>query len=396
MLFAVLMLSAWFAVSASAVTVWYQPMPYPTKAVIDARASNTDPLVSIPHIVDGWITNVYYGQNFVQDDRLQIGGWGDTYRTYLKLDLYGLPKDVSEAGLFLMPYASGGSSSTTWTNLSIINDNWNTGMTWNNQPGVTSLGWLSPPIANQWQGVNITQWYNEWKLGSRFNYGFQMSPWQTTNKFNMFRSSRYAGDDYRPFLRLSFTPTLELKMPFDGNFWKVTTEIGGTGCSYLHSGHQWNGYFSIDFSGKAVDASGNIVYPDPSVANIPILAAAGGTVVEVSETGTGGAGFYVRIEHMGTGIKTGYLHMKTRALVNVGNIIPQGKLLGYMGNTPTSANMGVHLDFNVQYNGSGSKEQDPLAKVVMDGWLLKSFQVDNCINGDSNRYYQSSNVKINP
>lgn len=244
----------------------------------------------------------------------------------------------------------------------------------------------------------ITSFYNGWKNDATTNHGLVVYPIDgTNNQFDYFVSSDSTDDGKRPILRLDFTPTLELKMPFNGLRWAVTTEIGGVGCGQVKTQHQGNGYFSIDFSGKAKDVNGTIVYPDPSTANIPILAAAGGTVRYAHYSSS--AGNYVEIIHGNTGITTRYLHMKALPIVSPGQVVPQGKLLGYMGNTGESG--GVHLDFNVQYYNitkgkwSGEKDEVPLAKVIMDNWILKSFQVDGCTtSGSSIRYYLSSNVMV--
>lgn len=384
----VLMLGLCFTPQANAITAWYQPTPLP--AGIPESAN---------HIRDGWIGS-YYNSTLVSDDeKWNIGGWGDEYRAYVKFDIEGLPQNVSQAALWLMPYAKGDGSTTTWTEWNLVTGDWTTNMQWGGQPSATFLGYRAPPIANEWYGTNITSWYNGWRSNPSSNYGLRIDPYQVNNNFNLFRSSEYKdfvadpyADGKRPILQLDFNPTLALKMPFNGSRWNVSTEIGGVGCSYVHTGHQGNGYFSIDFTGKAKDANGNIVYPDPSTANIPILAAFDGTVVNYPEIMSSTAGYFVRIQHQDTGISTGYLHMKAPSSLRYGDSVVQGQLLGYMGNTPTNLGLGVHLDFNVQYNGSGTKDQDPLAKIMMDGWLLKSFQVDGCVNGDSQRYYPSSNV----
>ncbi|MHB8651904.1 MAG: DNRLRE domain-containing protein [Minisyncoccota bacterium] len=381
-LFAVLLLCTAFALPAHAVTVWYQPMPLPLAIPESAN-----------HIRDGWINNSF-NQTFVQDDKLKIGGWGDVYRSYINMDLTGLPKDPTNVALWLRFYPSG--VTTTPFRFCIPNSAWDTAMTWGTQPSFLgcTTSYYSPPTTDSWAGWGITSWYQNWQNGVWGKYGIMLSPQYNNNNFDFIRSSRYAGDGYRPILQLDFTPTLELKMPFNGLWWSVTTEIGGIGCSYIHNGHQGNGYFSIDFSGKAKDANGNVVYPDPSTANIPIIAAAAGTVINDTQVESTTAGYYVRIKHGTTGIATGYYHMKSPPLVHINDVIPQGKILGYMGNTPINLGMGVHLDFNVQYNGNGGSNQPNLSYVVMDGWILKSFQVDACTNGESGRYYRSSNVLV--
>ena len=80
-----------YSTSIQAITVYYQPTPYPLTIPSDKH-----------HIIDGWITNVYYDKKFIQDDKLQIGGWGDLYHSYLKFDLTGLPQNVSKAVFWII------------------------------------------------------------------------------------------------------------------------------------------------------------------------------------------------------------------------------------------------------------------------------------------------------
>ncbi|MEK7538514.1 MAG: DNRLRE domain-containing protein [Patescibacteria group bacterium] len=384
--------------SAHAITIWYQPTPYPTKAVIDysrdVKKSIKDASVSIPHITDGWLSNSY-NQTFVANDdgRLQVGGWGDQYRSYLKFSLDGLPKNVVTATLWLFSYPRGDNSTPTPLAMCKAGSAWDTNVTWSAQPSFSPCwGWYTAPTSNQWWGPYITTWYNEWQNNPATNNGIMLFPQYNDNRFNVFRSSDYANDGARPMLALSFTPTLELKMPFDGLDWRVTTEIGGGGCDYIHGGHQGPGYFSIDFSGKALNPDGTVKYPDPASANIPILAAGGGIVKSIVYNSST-AGNFVEIMHGTTGITSRYLHMKSISpTIYQGQNIPQGKFLGYMGDTAAPGS--VHLDFNIQHNGSGDKDQVPLARVVMEGQLMKQYQVDGCTNGNSNRYYWSSNVMI--
>lgn len=261
--------------------------------------------------------------------------------------------------------------------------------------------YLTLPTENSFYGMWITPFYNGWKTTPSSNYGLVMYPNNGVNyQFDYFVSSDSTDEGRRPALTLTFTPTLELKMPFEGYSWNVGTEIGGLGCQFLHTGHTGNLYFAIDFESRAKDASGNMVYPNPGSANIPILAAGAGTVVLIEYNDLTSFGHSVVIEHDATGIRTRYSHMKKDSIpseIYVGARVSQGKRLGYMGNTGDSG--GLHLDFTVSSEeGDGlwksTKERPKLAKILMEGKLLKSYQVDKCVGGVSNRYYQSSNTMI--
>ncbi len=83
----------------------------------------------------------------------------------------------------------------------------------------------------------------------------------------------------------------------------------------------------------------------------PILAAAGGTIQKVGYN-TWPAGNYVRILHP-NGVVTLYGHLSKISVKN-GEIVAQGEVIGYMGNTGLST--GCHLHFDVR----GAK--NPLSK----------------------------------
>lgn len=87
--------------------------------------------------------------------------------------------------------------------------------------------------------------------------------------------------------------------------------------------------------------------------------------------------------------------MKSNLAVTAGATVQQGDLLGYMGNTgnPTT---GTHLHFGVRYQNQGYSYISQLSYVVVDGWLLKSFQTECAVDGNGTptsriRYYHSSN-----
>lgn len=403
-----------FAVQASAqVTAYYQPTPYP------------DGVTNGIHIWDGWLNNSY-NQTFVMDDKLQIGGWGDVYLTFMKFDLTGLPVNPTSTTLYFMSYDRGDGSTQTPFNVCLPSADWSTSMTWTwmaNNLTFSCSGWLTPPAAPSWWGLGITSWYNNWRSTPSSNHGIMLSPQYNNNRFDMLRSSRYAdfqsdpyADGRRPMLSFTFNPTLELKMPLPGNHeWLVTTEPGGYSCMddydvYHTDVYSPGNYFSIDFSWRNYADPGATVYDDPDD-DIPILAAAGGKVVFAGGGDNPGDfnGYYVVIDHdydgnLDTGFSTRYLHMKYWPSVSENTNVSQGALIGYMGTTGRYPNgdpvsTGVHLHFGVRYgNGnpgssSGYSTVSELSKVVMDGWILRSFQTE-CGGSplDWIRFYRSQNT----
>lgn len=401
------------AMEAQAVTVYYWPTAYPLKKY-DGSTMPQD--INIVHLWDGWLPSVFYGQTFQRDNQLQVGGWGDEYRTFIKFDITGLPQNPDLMVMYLKSFPRGDSSTTTPLALCKVGSSWNLSMTWNTQPSFpTCWGWYNAPIPGDWWGISFTSLYNDWKSGVLANNGVMLFPQNTNNNFNMFRSSRYSYG-YGPVLRFDFTPTLELKMPLPGNHqWLVTTEVGGYDClakdpqlwpDQYHQDVTGN-YFAIDFSWRNIPDSGATVYTQTS--DIPVLAAAGGIVSSVDYNGTNldvPNGYYVVVDHdydnnLATGISTRYLHLKNPPAVVRGQTVSQGDTLGYMGTTGKDANgnptsTGVHLHFGIRYNNSGHSTIPEIAKVVMDGRLLKGYQTECSVDQygvptDQVRYYRSGN-----
>jgi murein DD-endopeptidase MepM/ murein hydrolase activator NlpD len=79
----------------------------------------------------------------------------------------------------------------------------------------------------------------------------------------------------------------------------------------------------------------------------PIIASRSG-VVNVASYEEGGAGNYVNIDHK-DGFVTRYMHM-THYIVEVGQYVYAGQVIGYCGST--GASTGPHLHFGIYYNGS--------------------------------------------
>ena len=86
----------------------------------------------------------------------------------------------------------------------------------------------------------------------------------------------------------------------------------------------------------------------------PIMATRSGTVTIAKYSPT--AGYYVSINH-GDGFASVYMHM-THYVVNAGQSVTAGQVIGYMGSTGTST--GPHLHFGISYNGVS---QNPAAYI---------------------------------
>lgn len=82
-----------------------------------------------------------------------------------------------------------------------------------------------------------------------------------------------------------------------------------------------------------------------------IYAAEEGKVVEKGWDGKG-FGYYVVIEHA-NGLRSLYGHMKSGAIVNRGERVSRGQVIGYMGSTGNSS--GTHLHFEM-YNPNDYRE----------------------------------------
>lgn len=421
-LLAVAVLLLVFAVQpANAVTVLYQPTPYPDKKM-DGTAMPTD--LAIRHFWEGWLPSVYYGQTLQQDDKFQVGGWGDWYYSFIKFDLAGLPQHADYAYIYLMPFSPGGSSTPISFSACDVTTSWNLSLTWNTQPSYGACWGYPAPTVGSWTGFWIgypgyLDWYNQWQNGSFANNGVALLPNGNNNNFDMFRNSRYSdyisdpdADGKRPMLYLNFTqpagmPNFKMPLP-NAVYWLVTNEVGGYECTgqapFPDSAHQGNNYFSIDFSYRNRDGNGNTVYSG----NIPILAAAGGPygssasqakVIDVGGSPNDSRGYYITLDH-GNGYQTRYLHFQAHAarkngqLLSVGDFVSQGDQIGIMGETGNAS--GVHLHINFWQNGTGTSSSN-LSYAVMEGLLLKSYQTECSV--DSNgiptgwiRYYPSSNV----
>jgi Peptidase family M23 len=385
-----------FAPRANAqTTVYYQPTPYPS-TITHGR-----------HILDGWFSSIYEKQ-FQEDNKLQIGGWGDNYNTYIQFDLAGLPASVNSANLQLYAYDRGDNSMLVnfdaWSPNSSWSSNLSTTMDWDHQPSNFSLvGSYSTSSKNSFWNIDITSLYNSWKSNPSSNRGIALMSWTQNNNFDLWRSSRYTANKVqRPRLKLTFTspggmPNFKMPLP-GGASWLATNEIGGYECldPAPDTYHQGNNYYSLDFSATNTKDGGGAYS-----GSIPILAAASGTVIDVGGGQADSRGYFITLSH-GNGYQTRYLHLlqsaakKNGTLLGNGDAVNQGDQIGIMGNSGT-ATTGTHLHINFWLNGNGADTVTNLSYVVMDGLLLKSFQTECSVNSQDQStgriaFYHSTNT----
>jgi murein DD-endopeptidase MepM/ murein hydrolase activator NlpD len=187
-----------------------------------------------PQGVDGtdmWYSS-QYNQVAVDSGTLQVGGWGDQYRTLIKFNLNCMPKTATSAYLYLYPYSRGDGSTPVAMNVYTLANYWNE-QTSNYYDSVSyytsSARTVAPPTPGQWYAIDITADYNNWQNGTYANYGFLLQPTGTNNQFNVFYSSDNATyPTLRPRLVVNYTPTpgfglcFPLKQGFDAYTHPVT------------------------------------------------------------------------------------------------------------------------------------------------------------------------------
>ena len=350
---------------------------------------------------DMWFSSVY-NTTAVDDNKLQVGGWGDQYRTLLRFDLTGLPQTATSAYMYLYTYPRGDSSTPVSMNVYVLTVDWNEQTQYYYTPLYGYFGGTHPaPTVNSWYGINITGIYNAWKDGTYTNYGFAFLPTATDNRFNMFRSSDYSDYRYRPKLVVdydganfgfplpNYTPynvpisaVVDHSMTTGGGCADgvVVAYTGETGESeygvsnWSHDnesdscpndilrGFKNSSGTQFNINNQYVTSSGNeygyyLFYDGHTGYDYP---ATNGTEVRAAASGT--AYYYdtgdVKIVHP-SGYDTYYLHLSTRSIYN-GQLVTKGDPIGTTGSG--------HLHFTVKkglqrvdpYGWKGEYGADPL------------------------------------
>ncbi|MHB8710055.1 MAG: DNRLRE domain-containing protein [Minisyncoccota bacterium] len=164
---------------------------------------------------DMWLSSSY-NQTAVDDDKLQVGGWGDWYRTFIQFDLSGLPQTATSATMWMYAVPRGDSSTPVSMNAYLLTTAWNE-QTQNYYTTLYAyaLGTIPAPTPNSWYGLTITGIYNGWKNGTYVNDGFVFLPTGNNNQFNVFRSSDYSDPFHRPMLVVTYDGA-NLAFPLQG------------------------------------------------------------------------------------------------------------------------------------------------------------------------------------
>ncbi|HEX8947089.1 MAG TPA: DNRLRE domain-containing protein [Candidatus Paceibacterota bacterium] len=194
-----------------------------------------------------WLSSVY-NQTAVDDDKLQVGGWGDEYRMFIQFDLTSLPQTATSAVMWLYAYPRGDSSSPVDMPLYLLTTPWSeTAQNYYDALYGYSLGTMPAPTPNSWYGLDITSIYNGWKNGTYVNDGFVFLPAGTNNQFNVFHSSDYT---VNPLLRPKLVVTYNganLSFPLHNGWTPYTATISA---AVDHSNA--NGFGCADWRGDRV------------------------------------------------------------------------------------------------------------------------------------------------
>lgn len=332
--------------------------------------------------------------------------FGNTHFGYLGFDFTNLPLRARQASLRLYCLENH-ESFITWTpsvglTLRRMTEPWQ----WDTlQPACNDAlpvhewvcNWFSVPCRDEsWAVLDITDTYNNWQSGYWPNYGIRLEQLATlSNSWTKFASERYLDPGKRPQLIITPQPLLELKLPLPGNRgWLLTTEAGGVpdcASSWEDVGHQGKSFYALDFapiSYRGYEAEAEI--------EVPVLAAADGTIAEVDDPAHAANGHYVVINHSwpantarDVGICSLYLHLAEPSPWQVGQEVRCGDQIGIMGNTGPYSR-GRHLHFEVQRNGQGEAEAAMLSQVMLENRRITDYHVE-CENGERVTYYWSSN-----
>lgn len=156
-----------------------------------------------PEGVDTYIRSSLPSLTHTDEDRLRVGGWGDTYETLIRFDLSALPA-LAPTSATLHLYAYNTHQPTVIT-VERVTSAWNETAAWNQRPSGTSLTTIPAPSTGQWVQIDLTAPVGQWLTGAVTNHGIRLRPNGTNNNWTEFRSSDHAEDpSLRPKLVMSW------------------------------------------------------------------------------------------------------------------------------------------------------------------------------------------------
>lgn len=231
-------------------------------AFLQTASVCADQIVFQPDPVAGkdmWLSSLY-NQTAVDDDKIEIGGWGDYYRGFIMFDLTGLPPLATSATMNMYTSSRSGATPVSM-DVYLLTSVWSeTTQNYNDPLYGYYAGTVPAPVPNSWYILNITSIYNGWKNGTYANNGFVFLPTSVNNEFNIFRSSDYTVD---PLLRPKLVVTYDgvnLGFPLDCS----TPSCSGTG-NITYS----NGAYTAQSIISVVDHHMNAVYSDKDGVIVP-------------------------------------------------------------------------------------------------------------------------------
>ncbi len=149
---------------------------------------------------DTYYGNVYLTTGMPTAEWIHAGGWGDSYRSYVQIDVSSLPAAVDTTTAELQLYVTNASIADPLLRIYRIDSDWtDVGVTIASQPSVTYLAEAPRgATAGNWYHLDITALYKDWKNGTRPNFGVMLEPGYTENSAYTFASSEAPTAAQRP------------------------------------------------------------------------------------------------------------------------------------------------------------------------------------------------------
>lgn len=161
---------------------------------------------------DAALKSYYYpNTNYVSDDIMACGGWGDYYVPVFQIDknmFDGIDGEITKVELVVTGFHEQYYSNQTQTvKMYKFNGSWNpTTITWNNKPSWTYVKDVFS-TTNSFTGskrIDITNEYKSWKTNNAF-YGLAFYPSSASNgTYFRFYSYNYSDASKRPYLEVTY------------------------------------------------------------------------------------------------------------------------------------------------------------------------------------------------